>query len=269
MRMVLALVAAVLAGAVLGSAVVGGLLALPDGPDGGDRDAPAARDDVPARPLDGRLVVLDPGHQLGNAAHPAEINAQVDVGSHSKACNTTGTSTDSGYAESTFVFEVARLVRARLRAEGARVVLTRSRDDARAWGPCVDVRGRAGNREHADLKLSLHADGAYGGGPGFHVIAPQPLDGLTDDIARDSWAAAMAVRSALRSADLPTASYVGGGRGLVRRDDLGTLNLSDVPTVMVELGNMRDPDDAARMTTASGRRQYAEALAAAVLTHLR
>lgn len=264
MRMLLALVAAVLAGTVLGASVVGGLLVLADGTDEGE--APAQHgDQEPAAPLDGRLVVLDPGHQLGNGAHPGEVNAPVDVGSHSKACNTTGTSTDSGYPESTFAFEVARLVRARLRAAGARVVLTRRRDDAGAWGPCVDVRGRAGNRQGADLKLSLHADGAYGGGPGFHVIAPEPLAGLTDDIAEESWTAARAVRAALLAADLPAASYVGGGRGLVRRGDLGTLNLSDVPTVMVELGNMRDREDAARMTTAAGRRQYADALAAAVV----
>lgn len=269
MRMLLGVVAAVVAGAVLGASAVGGLLVLPDGGEGVGGDAAAQRGgDEPGRPLAGRLVILDPGHQLGNGAHPAEINAPVDVGSHSKACNTTGTSTDSGYPESTFVFEVARLVRGRLVDQGARVVMTRGHDDADAWGPCVDVRGRAGNREGADLKLSLHADGAYGGGPGFHVIAPEPLAGLTDDIAEESWRAARAVRTALLAAELPAASYAGGGSGLVRRGDLGTLNLADVPTVMVELGNMRDRQDAARMTTAAGRRQYADALAAAVVSHL-
>lgn len=35
------------------------------------------------------------------------------------------------------------------------------------------------------------------------------------------------------------ASYVAGGDVLDVRSDLGTLNLPDVPTVMVELGNMR------------------------------
>ena len=44
------------------------------------------------------------------------------------------------------------------------------------------------------------------------------------------------------------------------RSDLGTLNLSDVPTVMVELGNMRNARDAHRMTTAGGRATYARAL---------
>jgi N-acetylmuramoyl-L-alanine amidase len=55
-----------------------------------------------AGPLDGRTVVLDPGHNGRNGAHPERINRQVHVGGGMyKACNTTGTATASGYAEST------------------------------------------------------------------------------------------------------------------------------------------------------------------------
>jgi N-acetylmuramoyl-L-alanine amidase len=48
------------------------------------------------------------------------------------------------------------------------------------------------------------------------------------------------------------------------RSDLATLNLSDVPTVMVELGNMRSPRDATLMTHPAGRERYARGLATAV-----
>lgn len=67
---------------------------------------------------------------------------------------------------------------------------------------------------------------------------------------------------------MPVANYTAGGDGLDFRSDLGTLNLSDIPTVMVELGNMRNPGDAHRMTTASGRATYARGLAAAVRRYL-
>ena len=41
------------------------------------------------------------------------------------------------------------------------------------WGPCVDRRGRAGNKRGADLELSIHGDGSYAADAhGFHVIAP-------------------------------------------------------------------------------------------------
>ena len=50
-------------------------------------------------------------------------------------------------------------------------------------------------------------------------------------------------------AGVPVANYTAGGDGLDFRSDLGTLNLSDIPAAMVELGNMRNPRDARRMTT--------------------
>jgi N-acetylmuramoyl-L-alanine amidase len=68
---------------------------------------------------------------------------------------------------------------------------------------------------------------------------------------------------------VPVADYVAGGDGLDARSDLATLNLSDVPTVMVELGNMRNPADAGRMTTAGGRTTYASALVAGIRGFLR
>ncbi|WP_141015564.1 N-acetylmuramoyl-L-alanine amidase family protein [Nocardioides sambongensis] len=111
----------------------------------GPEAARAERHAEPARPLAGKVVVLDPGHQLGNARFPTETNAPVDAGGFSKACNSTGTATDDGYPEATLVWEVAARVRARLEERGATVVLTRARNSAEEWGPCIDVRGRAGN----------------------------------------------------------------------------------------------------------------------------
>ena len=56
---------------------------------------------------------------------------------------------------------------------------------------------------------------------------------------------------------LRVANYIAGGDGLDYRSDLGTINLSNMPTVMVELGNMRNPSDARRMTSRAGRATYA------------
>lgn len=214
-----------------------------------------------APPLAGRTVVLDPGHQLGNRNFPSETGALVDAGGFDKACNTTGTATDTGYPEATLNLAVARLVEHRLVELGATVTLTRTRNSDDLWGPCIDERGRAGNAT-ADLKLSIHADGSSAG-HGFHVIAPEARARWTADIAGPSRHLAHVVRREL-AAVLPPADYVGGGDGLVFRGDLGTLNWSDVPTVMVELGNMRAAHDARLMTSAAGRERYARALVRAV-----
>lgn len=229
----------------------------------------------PVQPLAGTTVVLDPGHQLGNARFPAEINRLVPAGGFRKPCNTTGTATDGGYPEATFAWQVSRRLQARLVDLGATVVMTRTSNRADRWGPCVDVRGRAGNpgprgRGGADLKVSVHGDGSFAAGArGFHVIAPASRAGWTDDIARPSMALARSVRRGLVRSGVPVANYVAGGDGLDVRSDLATLNLSDVPTVMVELGNMRHPEDARRMITPRGRAAYASALVTGIRRFLR
>jgi N-acetylmuramoyl-L-alanine amidase len=193
----------------------------------------------------------------------------VPAGPSRKPCNTTGTATDSGYAEATFTWQVAQEVRRALQRAGARVVLTRSANSRDAWGPCVDARGRAGSTARADLTVSIHADGSYAAGAhGFHVIAPSSLRGWTDDVAAPSLRLALALRDALGRAGVPRANYIAGGDGLDVRSDLGTLNLSDVPVAMVELGNMRDATEAERMQSPSGRAGYAAALADGITRYL-
>ena len=217
-----------------------------------------------APPLAGRVVVLDPGHQLGNHNFPRRTHRLVPAGGFRKPCNTTGTATNRGYPEASLTWDVAVRLRERLRALGATVRMTRHGNRQDLWGPCVDERGRAGNDVAADLKLSIHADGSFApGAQGFHVIMPADRRPWTSDIYRASRRLGLTTRAALVERGLVRATYV-GRHGLDVRGDLGTLNLSDVPTVVVELGNMRDRRDAGLMTSPGGRDRYARALGLAV-----
>lgn len=223
-----------------------------------------------AHPLAGRTVVIDPGHNPGNVNHPDEINALVDVGNGSKACDTTGTSTDTGYSEADFTLDVARRARALLQAEGATVVFTQ--DGNLPWGPCVDKRAAIGNAAHADAAISIHGDGGPASGYGFHVILPaKVVAGRADTtaIVGPSRTLGLDVRAAFTSATgEPYATYLAGGTGLDVRDDLGGLNLSQVPKVFIECGNMRNAADAARMTSAAWRQRAAQGLAAGLTQYL-
>ncbi len=218
-------------------------------------------------PLSGKVVVIDPGHQLGNHNFPAQINAPVPAGGFTKACNTTGTATNAGFPEATFNWRVARVLKRRLEHLGARVVLTRRSNRQDRWGPCIDVRGRAGNAIPADAKVSIHGDGSTSGGRGFHVIAPTDRAPWTDDIFAPSRRLARVMKRTLLARGYRPANYIAGGDGLDFRSDLGTLNLSDVPTVMVESGNMRGAD-ARWMSSRQGRRLFARSLARAVRLYL-
>lgn len=266
-----------LSGACLAVVLVSGACASP-----GD-DAPASSDEPgvstadrpdeqPAdaalrKPLRGKRIVVDPGHQLGNSRFPDKINRLVPAGDFNKPCNSTGTATDGGYAEATLNWQVSTILAKKLRQLGARVHLTRHSNRRDRWGPCVNVRGRAGNRWKAHLKISVHGDGSTSGGRGFHVIAPTRRKHVAANIYRPSKRLAEAMRDGLRKRHFPVSNYA-GKQGLDNRSDLGTLNLSNVPTVMVELGNMRNRRDAQVMTTPKGRQRYARGLVSGVRTYL-
>lgn len=213
-----------------------------------------------AGPLDGRTVVLDPGHNGANGKHPERINRQVHVGGGMyKACNTTGTATASGYTESRFNLAVARAAARILRRDGAEVVLTRRND--RGVGPCITRRARIANRARADAAVSIHADGGPAGGHGFHVIRPARIEGLTDDIHRPSRRLGRVLRAAYEQrTGLPRAGYVGGD-GLVARSDLGGLRLADVPAVFIETLNLRNAADAGKAESPRFRRRIARGIA--------
>jgi N-acetylmuramoyl-L-alanine amidase len=214
---------------------------------------------VPADALAGATIVIDAGHQLGNRNFP-RADRLVPAGGFTKTCNGTGTATNAGFPEATFNFRVATRLKRQLERHGATVVMTRTRNSADLAGPCVDVRGLAGNDIGADLKVSIHADGSYTDGQGFHVIAPTDRAPWTDDIYRSSKRLAHAAKRGLIRAGFSPADYVAGGDGLDFRADLATLNLSDIPTVLVETGNMRNADEARVMSSRRGQYRYARGL---------
>src|SRR6266566_2794492 len=158
-------------------------------------------------PLAGEVIVLDPGHNGGNAAHPEIINQLVNVITERKPCDTTGT------------------------------------------------------RVHADVAISIHADGGPPGGYGFEVIEPGLVPGYTDKIIAPSRRLGLDIRNAYHAvAGEPYSTYIGTA-GIDVRTDLGGLNLSRVPKVFIECANMRNTADAARLTSAAFRQRVAVALA--------
>ncbi|MES4887520.1 N-acetylmuramoyl-L-alanine amidase [Streptomyces sp. NPDC096012] len=223
-------------------------------------------------PLAGKVVVIDAGHNPGNFRHVSEINRKVDIGTNWKECDTTGTSTDAGYTEARFTLDVAHRLRTLLREQGATVRLTHD-GDRPAWGPCVDERARIGNAAHADAAVSIHADGSAPGNRGFHVILPGSVhSGGADTRKIVGPSHDLGVRIAggfLRVTGEPPSNYLGGGTGFVTRTDLGGLNLSTVPKVFIECGNMRDSKDAAALTSGAWRQKAARGISEGIVSFLR
>ncbi len=209
----------------------------------------------------GMTVFLDPGH---NGANDASIGRQVPNGrGGTKDCQASGTATDDGYPEHTFAWDTTLRVRAALHALGVRTAMSRGNDNA--LGPCVDERAAMANAVRPDAIVSIHADGGPPTGRGFHVLYSSPP--LNAAQAGPAVTLARVMRDQLAASGIPPATYIGSG-GLNPRSDIAGLNLAQYPAVLVELGNMKNPADAALMKTPEGRQRYADAVVRGITAFL-
>ncbi|HEX9043014.1 MAG TPA: N-acetylmuramoyl-L-alanine amidase [Trebonia sp.] len=215
--------------------------------------------------LDGKVIVIDPGHNGGNAGAPTVISKLIWNGRETEACDTTGAQTTSGYPEAAFNWNVARYLQADLRAAGATVVLTRTTNDG--VGPCVTERAAIGNNAHADAAVSIHADGGPPGGRGFAVLEPV-ADGINDAIIAPSARLAADLRTAFAAGTGEPVSSYDGTDGIQPRDDLAGTNLSTIPKVFIECANMRNAQDAALVTSPGWQATAARAIAAGLIAFL-
>jgi N-acetylmuramoyl-L-alanine amidase len=216
-------------------------------------------------PLSGKVVGIDPGHNGGNFNDPSYINRLIWNGREMEPCNTTGTETDSGYTEAQFNFNVATYLAADLQTEAARVVMTRHSNTG--VGPCVNQRAHIIDSSGAEVAIDIHADGGPPNGRGFAILEPV-ADGLNDRIihASDQFGKDVIERYQALTG-MPTSTY-DGTAGVAFRDDLAGLNLTTVPEVLIETGNMRNATDAAMLTSRRFQQVAAKALAQAITLYL-
>jgi N-acetylmuramoyl-L-alanine amidase len=218
------------------------------------------------RPLAGKVVGIDPGHNGGNFSDPGFINRPVWNGREEEACDTTGTETDGGYTEARFNFDVATYLRAYLVREGAKVVMTRRTNHG--VGPCITRRARILDKARADIAIDIHADGGPASGRGVAILTPV-ADGPNDHVIASSRRfGRILLRRYTAVTGIPISNYDGSG-GFAPRDNLAGLNLTTVPKVLIECVNMRNATDASRLVKPAFQRLAAKSMAEAITTFLR
>ncbi len=178
--------------------------------------------------LSGKVVAVDPGHQ---SRADYELEPIGPGSSTEKARVSSGTaSPTTGTPESEVTLAVGLKLRDALEALGIEVVMTRTTQD-------VDVpnseRARIANEASADLAVRLHCDGATDESVhGLFTLYPASIKGWTDDIAAESKKAAQIVQDAV------IAATGAKDRGTQERSDLTGFNWSDVPDILIEMGFM-------------------------------
>jgi N-acetylmuramoyl-L-alanine amidase len=209
----------------------------------------------------GMIVFLDPGH---NGANDASMTRQVPTGrGGTKDCQAAGTNTDTGYSEHTFNWDTVLLIRQALSQLGVRTAMSRGNDDQ--VGPCVDERAAMANSLQPNAIVSIHADGGPPTGRGFHVLYSSPP--LNQAQAGPAVQFARIMRDQLAASGIPPSTYVGTD-GLNPRADIAGLNLAQYPSILIELGNMKNPVDSALMDSQNGRQKYAEAVVRGIAAYL-
>lgn len=227
--------------------------------------APGAGKPLAGKPLAGKIIGIDPGHNGRNYTDPAFLNHQIWNGREWEACDTTGTETNGGYAEPKFNWLVATYLARFLRRDGAKVVLTRTNNHG--VGPCVNRRARILDRAHANVSIDIHADGGPPGGRGFTVLLPV-RDRVNRKVIKSSNRFGRDVhRAFLRYTPIKVSDYYGHD-GYIARPDLAGLNLTTMPKVLIECGNMRNAADARLLTSARVQRKIAWALSRAIIAFL-
>src|SRR5262249_56621179 len=109
------------------------------------------------------------------------------------------------------------------------------------------------NAAHGAAAISPPAAGGPSGGRGFHATYKPN--------ASDSRRLALAVRQAFATGTAEPYSTYAGRDGLDVRTDLGGLNRSTVPKVLIETANMRNAEDASRLESPAYREREAASLA--------
>ena len=142
-----------------------------------------------------------------------------------------------------------------------------TRQNNHGIGPCVNRRARILDRAHANVSIDIHADGGPPSGRGFTILEPV-ADGPNNKVIRSSVRFGRDVHAAMRLlSPMPVSNYY-GRNGYIFRNDLAGLNLTTMPKVLIECGNMRNAADARLLTRPSIQRRIAQALAAAIITFL-
>ncbi|MEG0145331.1 MAG: N-acetylmuramoyl-L-alanine amidase [Clostridia bacterium] len=178
--------------------------------------------------LDGLLIGIDAGHQAhGNSAQEA-----IAPGSHkTKAKVSTGTTGNyTKIPEHVVNLQVALLLRDALEKEGAKVKMVRESAD-------VDIsnieRAQMMNDAGADLVLRIHCNSAGGPEPCGTELYVRSKGAK----AEESYRAAQAILPAMIEATRAKS------RGIEKNDSYTGLNWSEVPSILVEMGFMSNPQE--------------------------
>ena len=180
--------------------------------------------------LDGLVIGIDAGHQ-GQANYDKEPVAPGSSATKAKVASGTE-GVVSRTPEHVVNLEVALKLKQALLAEGAKVVMVRESAD-------VDIsniqRAQMMNEAGADLVLRLHCNGVDSRSAHGMVMYVRKTGAKAEESDQAARALLAAMLKETNAQD----------RGVAHSDDYSGLNWSEVPSVLVEMGFLTNPEEEA------------------------
>ena len=199
----------------------------------------------------GKIIVLDPGHSsvVRGGTEPIGPGA-----SEQKAADSSGTrGSTSGLTEYELNFQIAVKLQAELESRGYTVLMTRYDNET---GISCSERAAIANNAGADVFLRIHADGsdssAAAGAMGICITPSNP------------YIASMYSESR-RLSDCVLNEYVAStglsSRGVWETDTMTGNNWATVPTTLLEMGFMTNPNEDSLMADESFQTRMVQGIA--------
>ena len=207
--------------------------------------------------LTGFTICLDPGHGIASASKQEAVSPKS---SETKPAYVSG-AVGNSQTEEEVNLAVAEKLKAKLEADGATVIMTRTTHEATVSNI---ERAQMANEAGANLCVRIHADGSDNKSiHGISVLVPEGNLLGTPAIVEPSRSAGEAVHDALIDA---TGAE---DHGIVVRTDLTGFNWSDSPVVTLELGYLSNSVTDLKLCRSSYQRECAEGIFRGILEYCR
>lgn len=191
-------------------------------------------------PLEEALICIDPGHCVTPLTGKGYTELVSPLSTETKPLYTTGT-TGKNITEEKLNLMVSLKLRDYLEELGATVIMTREVSEITITGrERCDIPNQAG----ADACIRIHADGSTNpSAHGVSVLTP------TGDLLGTPAIKDESTRLGQLMVDAVAKETGAKNRGIVPRSDMTGFNFSEIPTVLIEMGFMTNPEEDALLET--------------------